>query len=181
MEKPINPLSMWQWLSSKIGFGLDLSPPISLIPTTSQISSQVMDVVLASVINVVWFLWQSKNNICFQSCHVSPISIQHNVLAAFREIFQRERCTLTCKSLIYCIRLGSQVIPKSMFLLNKFLGKLHLLVGLRLINTDGAAHGSSSVAACGDIFRDKKGHFLGGFVLHIGISNAFSAEVHGGV
>lgn len=162
MGKPINPLSMWQWLSSKIGFGLDLSPPISLIPITSQISSQVMDVVLASVINVVWFLWQSKNNICFQSCHVSPISIQHNVLVAFREIFQRERCTPTCKSLIYCIRLGSQVIPKSMFLLNKFLG-------------------SSGVAACGDIFRDKKGHFLGGFVLHIGISNAFSAEVHGGV
>ncbi|PNX90428.1 ribonuclease H, partial [Trifolium pratense] len=46
-------------------------------------------------------------------------------------------------------------------------------------NTNGASRGFPGASACGGIFRDHGGSFLGGFSESLGISNAFQAEVKG--
>lgn len=44
-------------------------------------------------------------------------------------------------------------------------------------NTDGAAHGSPGIAACGEDFRDSNAMFKGCFTYNIGITYALHAEL----
>lgn len=48
-------------------------------------------------------------------------------------------------------------------------------------NTDGSALGTSGVAACGGIFRDKSAAIVGCFSLNIGVSFALNAELMGAI
>ncbi|KAJ4713826.1 Ribonuclease H [Melia azedarach] len=44
-------------------------------------------------------------------------------------------------------------------------------------NTDGLAKGNPGLSACGGLFRDTGGRFLGGFALALGHQTAFHAEI----
>lgn len=46
------------------------------------------------------------------------------------------------------------------------------------VNTDGLAKGNLGPAACGRVFRDSAGYFLGGFSLSLGHHTFFYAELH---
>ena len=46
------------------------------------------------------------------------------------------------------------------------------------VNTDGLAKGNPGPAACGGVFRDSAGYFLGGFSLSLGHRTSFYAELH---
>lgn len=46
------------------------------------------------------------------------------------------------------------------------------------MNVDGSSRGSPGTSACGGIFRDSNGVFLGAFAFPIGISTAFRAELN---
>ncbi|TQD76419.1 hypothetical protein C1H46_038047 [Malus baccata] len=46
------------------------------------------------------------------------------------------------------------------------------------VNTDGLAKGNPGPAACGGVFRDSAGYFLGGFSLCLGHRTSFYAELH---
>ncbi|XP_061374502.1 uncharacterized protein LOC133316736 [Gastrolobium bilobum] len=52
--------------------------------------------------------------------------------------------------------------------------------GFIKLNTDGAARGSPSAAACGGLFRNTYGSWLVGFSSRIGICNALTSELLGG-
>ncbi|CAN6695724.1 unnamed protein product [Malus baccata var. baccata] len=43
---------------------------------------------------------------------------------------------------------------------------------------DGLAKGNLGHAACGGVFRDYAGYFLGGFSLSLGHHTSFNAELH---
>ncbi|KAL6209307.1 hypothetical protein ACLB2K_020249 [Fragaria x ananassa] len=45
------------------------------------------------------------------------------------------------------------------------------------LNTDGLPKGKPGLAACGGVFRDYQGHFIGGFSTSIGHHNAFFSEL----
>ncbi|KAL6216861.1 hypothetical protein ACLB2K_010079 [Fragaria x ananassa] len=45
------------------------------------------------------------------------------------------------------------------------------------LNIDGLAKGNPGLAACGGVFRDYQGHFIGGFTTPIGHHNAFFSEL----
>lgn len=47
------------------------------------------------------------------------------------------------------------------------------------LNTDGLAKGNPGPATCGDVFRDCKGCYLGGFFQGLGHRTAFFAELMG--
>ncbi|XP_061353983.1 uncharacterized protein LOC133298669 [Gastrolobium bilobum] len=53
-------------------------------------------------------------------------------------------------------------------------GNEHLVV-----NTDGAARGAPSIAACDEVMRDSQGRWLGGFAYRLWICNSFRAELWG--
>jgi len=52
-------------------------------------------------------------------------------------------------------------------------------IGWVKINTDGAAKGSPSLAACGDIFRGSMREFIGGFSAFFDIQTTLVAEFYG--
>ncbi|MCI60361.1 ribonuclease H protein, partial [Trifolium medium] len=53
------------------------------------------------------------------------------------------------------------------------------MLGWVKCNTDGAAHGSPGPSACGGLFRNCHGMYLGSFAEFLGNSNAFVAEISG--
>ncbi|MCI05365.1 ribonuclease H protein [Trifolium medium] len=48
-------------------------------------------------------------------------------------------------------------------------------------NSDGAGHGSPDNAACGGVFRDYQGNFLGCYAFNIDVSFALHAELMGAI
>lgn len=167
-------VELWTWLGRKLNRLLDCSSIGSLlhcIPT--HCSSQVSDIYLAAVIHIVHTIWLAKNAFRFQSkmqsLHSTKVRI-HSLIA-----LSGNASTGKC--------LPSDSDFRDDFLVSTHHRKFKYIILVLWkspsspwlkVNTDGSVIGHS--VACGGLFRDSLGTFLGAFSCNIGTASIFHAE-----
>lgn len=169
--------TIWQWLGLKLQLSISLAAPSSLLACVPQRSnSQMRDVLVAAIVHTVHAIWIARNVVRFNSATISL----HAVLAKLSSNI----------AMSGNISKGNCLPSDIIILKNLFVSPLHRRV--RDItpvvwkaptipwvkaNTDGSVR--NLMAACGGIFRDSRGTFLGGFACNIGRVSVFEAEVLG--
>jgi ribonuclease HI len=173
----------WNWFSILIGKAIDVSNFNALLGMCSRgWSPQVRDLIIATVINIFWLIWKCRNNIRFNDVYPN---------------FPRDLIYL--KSLIYQAATHSKGHMFSS--IHEFSIIKHFGVvchpppppSIRQVNwvrppynwikcnTDGASRGSPGASACGGIFRDHTGNFLGAFSANIGVATSLFAEIYAAI
>ncbi|WJX41072.1 hypothetical protein P8452_28481 [Trifolium repens] len=169
----------WNWLSALIGRTVDTSNFSSLLGMCSRgWSPQVRDIIIASIVNIIWLVWKCRNNIRF-----------NDILPNF------PRDLIYLKSLIYQAAShskGHMFSSIQEFSVIKYFGanchpppppSIKQVNWIRppfnwvKCNTDGASRGSPGASSCGGIFRDHLGTFLGAFSANIGVATSLYAEI----
>lgn len=115
---------------------------------------------MASIVNVVWFLWLNRNNVHFQNAGASADFIKQNVLTAVAISGNFSKGTMLPNINEFNL-LNSLMVkghPKKQIHIKQVLW-IAPSPGWIKVNTDGAAHGSPGVAASGGLFRDSRGQF----------------------
>lgn len=148
-------LSLWNWFSSTLGCRLDLTGIKDLLAVCNLgWSSQVRDVVLAGIINIVWYIWYSRNKLRSDNKIITARSAMTLVSAAVSIAGMASKGTMSSS-------------VQELLILKKFTVSGHLckapiirevhwhspLSGWIKCNTDGAAHGSPGLSAGGGILE----------------------------
>ena len=107
----------------------------------------------------VWNIWKSRNNFVFQRKRLNPQldSLISNQVAEFMHYIVSPRVPV--HRTIHRIRWEKPP------------------VGWMKLNTNGSACGKPSVAGCGGVIRNDRGHWIVGFTRRIGATNSFVAEL----
>lgn len=75
-------VNLWQWFSSKILQVVDTSSFLNVLNLADNHSSQIQDLLLAGVVNIIWYIWYSRNRIRFHNQHFPLGSIKANITLA---------------------------------------------------------------------------------------------------
>lgn len=158
--------SIWQWLDIKLQQTISLASPTSLLPCVPQrCSSQLRDVLAAAIVHTVHTIWLARKVVRFNAAHISL----HATLAKISSLIAMSGGI----SKGYC--LFSDVV----ILENLFVSPLHRRVRDIIPVVWKAPSVRNLMFACGGLFRDSHGTFLGGFASNIGSVSIFKAEILG--
>jgi len=169
--------NIWIWLGLKLKRSISLVSFAALLECVpQQCSSQIRDVMVAAVVHTVYSIWLARNALRFNSTKVSI----HATLAKISSFL----------SMSGTISKGHCVASDVDILNNLFITPTHIRIRDIILvvwkaptstwvkaNTDGSVR--NTMAACGGIFRDCRGTFLGGFASNIGGGSVFDAEILG--
>jgi len=168
-------MDLWTWLGGKLNCLIDCASALSLlscIPT--RCSSQIADLFIAAVIHTVHTIWLSRNSIRFSSTEVNvqlaKVKIHSLVAmsgkASVGKCLHTDSAFLDSFAVLAHYRTVKEIIP--------VVWKAPTSTWLK-VNTDGSV--IDGHAACGGLFRDSRGSFLGAFVCNIGAASVFHSEV----
>ncbi|XP_024630075.1 uncharacterized protein [Medicago truncatula] len=166
--------ALWSWLGGKLHRSIDCSSVDSLLHCIPiHCSSQVSDIYLAAVLHTVHVIWLARNAFRFQS---QLQSIQ-SAKARIHSLIAMSGNVSTGK----CLHSDSAILEEFSVSPRHRKYKDIILVlwknpspPLLKVNTDGSVVGG--LAACGGLFRDSSGSFLGAFSCNIGLASVFHAE-----
>lgn len=173
---------IWHWFGCILNSSIDRSNFYSILSACDRgWCTQIKDMVVAGILNILWQMWQWRNkarfeNVCIPvhsaiSLIISKVSLTGNASKGYMSSSISEFVIL--KSFMVaghpiktpCIRQVDWHTPPC---------------GMIKYNTDGAAKGSPGAAACGGLFRDNNAAILEYcFSSNLGIQNAFYAELSG--
>ncbi|XP_068316385.1 uncharacterized protein [Pyrus communis] len=141
-------------------------------------SPQLRNVWLASGFFLLMAIWKMHNKVKFESKPSSFSRLCRSTLAWIRQVgvltLGHARGILDRQLLVSLGILAKAC--KALFIVPVLWHPPHF--SWVKVNTDGLAKGNSGHAACGGVFRDSAGYFLGGFSVSLGYHTSFYAELH---
>ncbi|XP_050113925.1 uncharacterized protein LOC126592246 [Malus sylvestris] len=171
----------WRWLATQFGTIIPPTGSLSdlwLVFLSKRFSPHLRNVWLASGFFLLMAIWKMRNKVKFEGKPPSFSRLYRSTSAWIRQVGAltpgHVRGILDRQLLV---SLG--ISPNSC--------KAHSIVPVLWhpplfswvkVNTDGLAKGNPGPAACGGVFRDSAGYFLGGFSLSLGHRTSFYAELH---
>lgn len=169
----------WDWLSVLIGKPLDVSNFSALLGICSRgWSSQVRDLVIAAVVNILWLIWKCRNNIRFNDTQANfprdLIYLKGLIYQAASHSKGHMFSSVQEFSIIKHFGAACRPLPPPTITQVNWIRPPSNWVKC---NTDGASRGSPGASSCGGIFRDHLGTFLGAFSANIGVATSLYAEI----
>lgn len=176
-------LRFWHWLSYVLNMPIDTSSIQTVLSVCSRNwSFQVKDIIVSAIVNVIGGIWFCRNQLKFEGKVISFEASLNLVRANVALSGNSSSGSMSSSIEDFIILKHFQVIGKPIrapVIMEIFWYPPK--TGWVKANSDGAARGSPGRAACGGIFRDNSSAILGCFSYHIGISEAFSAEIMGAI
>lgn len=169
---------LWSWLKD-VAQHLDNSSGMNLLSSCFDKGSRFTHQVLISAVShVIWQIWIERNRRYFSDKESQMYQLIGTVTAEVKCSAAMMFGARNTSS--FDLRIGAlfQLAPRPSRQISSspvFWILPHR--GCRKINVDGSALGSPSCGAIGVAVRDWEGTFLAGFVLNIGHSSAFVAEL----
>ena len=167
--------NLWNWLGGKLNCLIDCTSVLSLLSCIpAHCSSQRADIFLAAVIHTVHTIWLSRNIIRFSSkaatFHSAKVRIDSWVAlsgnASVGKCLPSDSQFLDSFAVAAHCRTVKEIIP--------VLWKAPSSPWLK-VNIDGSV--IAGQAACGGLFRDSRGFFLGAFCCNIGEASVLHSKV----
>ncbi|GAU47557.1 hypothetical protein TSUD_284240 [Trifolium subterraneum] len=173
--------SLWQWLGDIIKIHINVNSLIDILEVTNRgWSPQCKLVITSAILNIVNLIWISRNNLRFNNVKPSWNSVTALIIA---------HVSLTGNQTV--LSTGSSIADFQ--ILKAFKVNIHPRRAPRIIeviwhppilgwvkcNTDGSSLGNPGPSACGGVFRNYRGDFIGCFAISIGTANALKAELWG--
>ena len=170
-------VAIWRWLGSKLSCTFILTSSVTLLTSIPQrCSSQLHDVCLAAIVHTVHTIWVARNSIRFSSAQVT-LHVTTTKIAAMVSLFDSSS---TGKFLLCDVDLLDAFLVPPLYRrvadIIPVVWKPPTITWVKA-NTDDSVVNSN--AACGGIFRDFRGTFLGGFASNLGDCSVFEAELTG--
>ncbi|CAN6546588.1 unnamed protein product [Malus baccata var. baccata] len=171
----------WRWLATQ--FGTIIQPTGSLSDLwldflSKRFSPHLRNVWLASGFFLLMAIWKMRNKVKFEGKPPSFSRLCRSTSAWIRQVGAltpgHVRGTLDRQLLV---SLGISPNPCKAPSIVPVLWHPPPSSWVK-VNTDGLAKGNPGPAACGGVFRDSAGYFLGGFSLCLGHRTSFYAELH---
>ncbi|CAN6545200.1 unnamed protein product [Malus baccata var. baccata] len=171
----------WRWLATQ--FGTIIQPTGSLSDLwldflSKRFSPHLRNVWLASGFFLLMAIWKMRNKVKFEGKPPSFSRLCRSTSAWIRQVGAltpgHVRGTLDRQLLV---SLGISPNPCKAPSIVPVLWHPPPSSWVK-VNTDGLAKGNPGPAACGGVFRDSAGYFLGGYSLCLGHRTSFYAELH---
>ncbi|XP_024634647.1 uncharacterized protein [Medicago truncatula] len=168
-------INLWNLLGGKLNYLIDCTSALSLLSCIpAHCSSQIADIFLAAVIHTVHTIWLARNNIWFSSTattfHSAKVRIHSWVASSgnssIGKCLPSDSHFLDSFAVAAHCRTVKEIIP--------VLWKAPFPPWLK-VNTDGSV--IAGHAACGGLFRDSRGSFLGAFCCNVGEASVYHSEV----
>jgi ribonuclease HI len=166
---------LWSWLGGKLNCSIDCTSALSLLSCLpAHCSSQTADIFLASVIHTVHTIWLARNSMRFSS----QVTTFYSAKVRIHSWVALSGNTSTGK----CLTSDSQLLD--VFLVDAHCRTVKEIIPVLWkapsspwlkVNTDGSV--IAGHAACGGLFRDSRGSFLGAFCCNIGEASVYHSEV----
>ncbi|KAL6210110.1 hypothetical protein ACLB2K_021048 [Fragaria x ananassa] len=171
---------IWQWLACC--FGTSLPSTGSLFDlwdsfTHKAFSAQLRNLWLAGGLYVLMAIWKSRNKLRFENKKPSLMHVFQSIKAWLQ--FLAPYAPGDCSGIVdaqLLVKMGVTPTSRAQKRIQLVLWHPPLSPWIKL-NTDGLAKGNPGLAACGGVFQDYQGHFIGGFTTLIGHHNAFFSEL----
>ncbi|KAL6206588.1 hypothetical protein ACLB2K_023836 [Fragaria x ananassa] len=171
---------IWQWLACC--FGTSLPSTGSLFDlwdsfTHKAFSAQLRNLWLVGGLYVLMAIWKSRNKLRFENKKPSLMRVFRSIKAWLQ--FLAPYAPGDCSGILdaqLLVKMGVTPTSRAQKRIRLVLWHPPLSPWIKL-NTDGLAKGNPGLAACGGVFRDYQGHFIGGFTTPIGHHNAFFSEL----
>jgi len=170
-------VAIWRWLGSKLSCTFILTSSVTLLTSIPQrCSSQLHDVCLAAIVHTVHTIWVARNSIRFSSAQVTLHATTTKIVA----MVSLSGSSSTGKCLLCDVDLLDAFLVPPLYRrvidITPVVWKPPTITWVKA-NTDGSV--ANSNAACGGIFRDFRGTFLGGFASNLSDCSIFEAELTG--
>jgi len=170
-------VAIWRWMGSKLSCTFILTSSATLLTSIPQRrSSQLRDVYWAAIVHTVYTIWVARNSIRFSSAHVTL----HATTTKIAAMVSLSGSSSTGKCLLCDVDLLDAFLVPPLYRrlvdITPVVWKPPTITWIKA-NTDGSV--ANSNAACGGIFRDFRGTFLGGFASNLGDCSVFEAELMG--
>lgn len=174
---------LWNWLASCLAIYIDHSSIHSVLEICKlNWSSQVRDIVISGVANIVWLIWYCRNQSRFDSKAISSTSAISRVMANIALTGKLSKWhtyhNTAERTILHKFSVASKLVNVPDII--EVIWKPPSFNWLKC-NTDGSSKGTPGAAACRGIFRDRHASILGCFALNLGISFAFHAEIMGAI
>jgi len=159
----------------KLNCSIDCTSALSLLSCIpSHCSSQIADIFLAAVIHTVHTIWRARNDFRFSS----KVTTFHSTKVRIHSLVAMSGNASVGK----CLPLDSPLLDS--FTVDSHCRTVKDIIPVlwkaptapwAKVNTDGSV--IAGLAACGGLFRDSTGAFLGAFCCNIGEASVFHYEV----
>ncbi|KAM1823097.1 hypothetical protein ACFX14_025043 [Malus domestica] len=171
----------WRWLATQFGTIIPPTGSISdlwLVFLSKRFSPHLRNVWIASGFFLLMAIWKMRNKVKFEGKPPSLSRLCRSTSAWIRQVG-----VLTpghVRGILDRQLLVSLGISPNSYKAPSIVPVLWLPPPFSWVkvNTDGLAKGNPGPAACGGVFRDSAGYFLGGFSLSLGHRTSFYAELH---
>lgn len=170
---------LWSWLSDKILYPINTNSLLDVFGTGDRSwSPQVKEVFRAAVINIIWVIWFSRNQIRFNNKAVTYQAAINMVLAS-------TSLSSNCTTAHMHSTVAELAIMKH-FKVDGHPRRATNIIqidwhpppcGWIKVNTEGTAKGSPGHTGGEGIFRDHSGAVLGCFAKYYGITDSFHAKL----
>jgi len=170
-------VAIWRWLGSKLSCTfIQTSFATLLTSIPPRCNSQLRDVYLVAIVHKVHTIWVARNSIRFSSAKVTL----HATTTKIAAVVSLSGSSSTGKCLSCDVDLFDAFLVPPLY---RRVADIITVVWKPPTITWVKANKDGSVvnlnAACGGIFRDFRGTFLGGFASNLGDCSVFEAELTG--
>lgn len=167
--------ALWQWMAGIFNTRLpgggswsDFWTDISGFP------SQLYNMWITACLCIIQVIWKTRNSLKFQD---APVNVA-------RAMAQCKKLVITlCKDCPGHVKDFNDLAVFSRLGIDPNFGKAPKVLdviwrppSIVKVNTDGLSKKNPGLSACGGLFRDHRGLFLGGFAMFLGQHSAFFAE-----
>jgi len=170
-------LELWSWIGGKLNNVMNLASIVSLLECVPALcSSQTPNIYVVVVIHTLLIIWLSRNSLQFSSDVVSlhAAKVRLHVAVSMSGNLSAGHCLTFDIPLLDAFNIVAH---------DRNFKDIIVVIWKapsppwRKVNTDGSIVGNH--AACGGIFRDNLGTFLGAFTCNLGLDTIFSSEIQG--
>ncbi|KAF6175825.1 hypothetical protein GIB67_003313 [Kingdonia uniflora] len=169
--------AIWDWLASLFhiqGTFLNLKQTLD---SCSQKSAYISDLWKAAVLNFIYFLWRSRNDIIFEGIPSCLTDLKCKILAAVKEVADLSVNSMSNNSfeLVIVIALGIPVKARPLPRVQRCTWALPWFQEVK-INVGVVAMGSPGTAGTGAIVKNHNGEVIGVLSHGVGIKTLFYTE-----
>lgn len=169
--------SLWNWLSAKLSYMIDLSTMEALFSINRRFNSQVNDVLLDAIINLIWVVWTTRNHCRFNNKVLSIGAAKNLVISTVSLSGKLSSGTMSNSIDEFVILKQFNIDHHSRAPKIKEVVWLSPPCNWTKCNIDGAAQGSPGSSAYGGIFRGHNAAALGCFSCNLDCSTSLVAEL----
>ena len=172
---------IWRWLAVQFGTSLIIFNSLYEFGEgffRKPFSSQLYNLRLTTGMFTFMAIWKARNKLRFDDRSPNFSTMCCSILAWLRQtsVFTPGHCKGVLDSRLLSslgVHRQTGMAPK----IHYVLWHPPIFPWIK-VNTDGLAKGNLGPAACGGIFRDASGTFLGGFGQYLGYNSSFYAELY---